>query len=409
MIPLDRDQFLEDGFVILRNVIPPDKLDSVRKAYEILVERKKEIWARERGPDDPPGGNWEKAAQPRVQLAQLVDRIDAETAPAVDIWLDENTQGVSSKLLGVEDAAVTTMSMMCNPVRDHGTADHRGWHRDFYPPYCAPLQSYAEDIVENGPRYIQWNLPLYDDDVLWVVPGSHIRFNTEEEDMQLNEDSRVPLPDAVQTDLKAGDGVAYILPILHWGSRYDANLRRTIHGGFSLYTYYEDLSFLNRLSEKTRNSFERWDRRSRKMVDRAESVLRAALSKDAATYHSALDELHPGRGDKGKRQSTVYLSKAAKRIAQLKDPDFDKLSDQERGWATSMHPITLHWGRKIADRFSAEEAKELWRRFKPVDDAFQAAEEQWSPGFQGGPTRYNFNEAPDDLTVESFVAGWESR
>ena len=45
-----RDQFLEDGYAVLRGVIPPDELDGLRRAYEELVERQKVIWARERGP-----------------------------------------------------------------------------------------------------------------------------------------------------------------------------------------------------------------------------------------------------------------------------------------------------------------------------------------------------------------------
>ena len=179
---VDRDRFLEEGYLILRNVIPPDELDELRASYEIMVERQREIWARERNPDDPPGGAWDTSAQPRLNLDSLVDQIDAQTAKTVEIWLHENTQGVSSNLLGLEDAAVTEMMLMCSPSRDHGAANHRGWHRDFYPPRCAPLQGYAEDIIENGPRYVQWNIPLYDDDVLWVVPGSHNRFNTEQED-----------------------------------------------------------------------------------------------------------------------------------------------------------------------------------------------------------------------------------
>ena len=137
---------------------------------------------------------------------------------------------------------------MCSPVRDHGTGGHRGWHRDLYPPFSAPVQAYAEDILENGPRYVQWNIPLYDDDVLWVMPGSHNRLNTAEENRLLAGDERVPFPGGVQTDLKAGDGVVYILPILHWGSRYDRTLRRTLHGGFSTHTQVHDLSYAEHLS-----------------------------------------------------------------------------------------------------------------------------------------------------------------
>ncbi|MCY4412491.1 MAG: phytanoyl-CoA dioxygenase family protein [Caldilineaceae bacterium] len=398
-----RDQFLEDGYVILRGVIPPQQLEGLRRAHEVLVERQKEIWARERGPDDPPGGVWETHAQPRLNLGALADQIDAQTIGGVEIWLHENMQGVSSRLLGVEDAAVTEMMVMCNPVRDHETAGHRGWHRDFYPPHTAPLQGYADDILENGPRYIQWNLPLYDDSVLWVVPGSHARLNTAEENAALNSDARTPVPGAVQTHLTAGDGVAYILPLLHWGSRYNAKMRRTIHGGFSEYTTQKDLPFLEHLSPASQAAFKRWNERSSKTFEHIEEALRAVIDGDGTAYKAALERLHPGRGEKGWLLSTIFLSKSAKRINQLKSPDFDSLPEQEQVWATSIHPMTLQWGKPLADRFSDQEAGILWTRFKFVDDLLQDEEVQWVPGFQGDETHYYFDQVPADLSVEAFL------
>ena len=53
---VDRNRFLEEGYVVLRNVIPAGELDALRASYEILVERQKVIWAQERKPGDPPGG-----------------------------------------------------------------------------------------------------------------------------------------------------------------------------------------------------------------------------------------------------------------------------------------------------------------------------------------------------------------
>ncbi len=398
-----RDQFLEDGYVILRGVIPPQQLEGLRRAHEVLVERQKEIWARERGPDDPPGGVWETHAQPRLNLGALADQIDAQTIGAVEIWLHENMQGVSSRLLGVEDAAVTEMMVMCNPVRDHETAGHRGWHRDFYPPHTAPLQGYADDILEYGPRYIQWNLPLYDDSVLWVVPGSHTRLNTAEENAALNSDARTPVPGAVQTHLSAGDGVAYILPLLHWGSRYNARMRRTIHGGFSEYTTQKNLPFVEHLSPVSQAAFKRWNERSAKTFEHIEEALRAVVDGDGTAYKAALERLHPGRGEKGRLLSTIFLSKSAKRIHQLKSPDFDSLPEQEQVWATSIHPMTLQWGKPLADRFSDQEAGILWTRFKFVDDLLQDEAVQWVPGFQGDETHYYFDQVPADLSVEAFL------
>ncbi len=401
----NRDQFLEDGFVILRGVIPPQQLEGLRRAHEVLVERQKEIWARERGPDDPPGGVWETHAQPRLNLGTpaLASQIDAQTASAVEIWLHENMQGVSSRLLGVEDAAVTDMMLMCNPVRDHETEGHRGWHRDFYPPHTAPLQGYADDILENGPRYVQWNLPLYDDNVLWVVPGSHARLNTAEENAALNSDARTPVPGAVQTHLAAGDGVAYILPLLHWGSRYNARMRRTIHGGFAEYTTQKDLPFVEHLSPASQAAFKRWNERSSQTFEHIEEALRAVVDSDGTAYKAALERLHPGRGEKGRLLSTIFLSKSAKRINQLKSPDFDSLPEQEQVWATSIHPMTLQWGKPLADRFSDQEAELLWTRFKFVDDLLQDEEVQWVPGFQGDETHYYFDQVSADLSVEAFL------
>ena len=176
----NRDQFMEEGYLVLREVVPPAELEDLRAGYERMVDRQRGIWSCERNPDDPPGGVWETGAQPRLMLHRppLVDLIDKGTANTAEIWLHENTQGVSTQLMGEPDAAVTEMMMMCSPVRDRGPAV---WHRDIHPIDTAPLQGYIDDIIENGPRYVQWNISLYDDSVLWVVPGSHLRINTEEE------------------------------------------------------------------------------------------------------------------------------------------------------------------------------------------------------------------------------------
>ena len=402
---VDRSQFLEEGYVVLRNVIPAGELEALRASYEILVERQKVIWAQERKPEDPPGGAWETSRQPRLLLHQnpLADLIDEDTASAVEIWLHENTQGASSELLGVSDAAVTEMMLMCNPVRDRGPAH---WHRDLYPPYGAPLQGYVDDIIESGPRYVQWNLCLYDDDVLWVIPGSHARLNTERENELLRTNRYIPFPSGVQTHLNAGDGVAYILPILHWGSNYSTRMRRTIHGGFSTFTQYENQSYMKYLSTAAQATFNRWIQRSEQMVTHTESILRAAIGKDAAAYHAELEKLHPGRGEKGKMLSTVYLSKIAKRVHDCKHPNFDKLPQEIRDSAIRSHPITLQWGLSFANRFSFEEARSLWDRFKPVDARIQSDVETAAPGYENRPSRYHFNEMPTGFSVEDFTAGW---
>ena len=53
------NQLWEDGYIIIPDCVPPNRLDELRNSFEVLVERQKEVWARERGPHDPPGGQWE--------------------------------------------------------------------------------------------------------------------------------------------------------------------------------------------------------------------------------------------------------------------------------------------------------------------------------------------------------------
>ena len=136
---IDRDRFLKEGYIVVPEAIPPDQLESTRVAYEIMVDRQRKIWARERNPDDPLGGIWETSAQPRLNIGSMVDHLGPDTIKTVETWLHENIHGVSSTLLDVPDAGVTEMMLMCNPVRDYSTGGHRGWHRDMYPPIVRPF------------------------------------------------------------------------------------------------------------------------------------------------------------------------------------------------------------------------------------------------------------------------------
>ena len=407
MQPVDRDRFLEEGYLVVKEAIPREKLHEVRRVYETLVNRQRENWKAMRKEGDPPGGEWETSPQPRLMLQRppLIRGIDEETAPAVEVWLEPNIQGVSSRLLGVGDAAVTEMMMMCNPVRDHGPAK---WHRDHHPIDTAPLQGYIDDILEGGPRYVQWNIPLYDDSVLVVIPGSHVRFNTTRENECLLADPCRPLPNGVRTRLEAGDGVVYILPLLHWGSNYSPRLRRTIHGGFSTHTSIDDLSFAEHLSTGTAAAFERWNQRSLEMKGHTEEALRAVVECDGEGYNAALNRLHPGRGEKGKMLTTVFLCKAALAIRLAKNAPYPDVPDELSRRLRGAHPITLNWGPAFAERFDESEAETLWKRFEPLDRLLRSDAEHFVPGFQSGPMKYHFNEMPEGYTTSDFIAGWGS-
>ena len=249
---IDRQQFMDQGFLILRNLFTRERIERLRATHEVIVDRQRERWAAERGPDDPAGGVWDSSPQPRV-LVNAPGLVDAATAEAIELWIDDELLGIANRLLAVPEASVTEFMLMCNPSqRDFGPSD---WHRDINAADMAPLQRLIDDMVENGPRYVQWNIPLYDDDVLWVVPGSHRRTHGKNEREWSTWHVKKPLPGAIPVELRPGDAVVYINYILHWGSNYSRKIRRTIHGGHSCFTSHRSEPFPPHLSAPAQRHF----------------------------------------------------------------------------------------------------------------------------------------------------------
>ncbi len=394
---INPQDLLDDGFIILREVVPPGELENLRSAFERLVDRQREVWIQQRGKDDPPGGQWEASAQPR--LVRFEQFIDAGTANTVEFCLGSTTLGASRTIMGAPAVAPCLLMMMCNPVSDRGPAH---WHRDIHPIDQAPLSGLQQDLLANGPGYLQWNIPLYDDDVLWVVPGSHRRPNTEEENRQLAKDLRVPLPGSAPVELKAGDGVVYTNTILHWGSNYSAKKRRTVHLGYrsyggQLYPYVPQLERSGGYEQFLAPEFQaiaahHWALYATD-CDRLEAVLRAAIAGDKEGFLAGIEVLHPGA--EGRIVCAVLVSKLAYKISK-----------------GQQHPYRGAYGndwsqdRELAPRFSAEDKELLWRRFEPLDRRLQTAEEYFVPGFQSGPMPYYFEAMPVGLDLDEVVADW---
>ena len=67
-------QFKEDGFVIVPQVIPPDRLGDLRTQFEVTLERQKVVWAKNRGPEDPPAGSGRPASNPGPRFRMSLNR-----------------------------------------------------------------------------------------------------------------------------------------------------------------------------------------------------------------------------------------------------------------------------------------------------------------------------------------------
>jgi len=210
-----KQQFLEDGFVILQGVVPADQLESVRASTDAVVARARAA--------DP---TWDTTPIPRTQLGEHLDR---DTRFCFQFALHDNVLGVSARLLGcpVDTIGVNMVSVLCNPEfepeapppsgQPWGT-DPRNWHRDVRPDHDGPLSELIADEQANGPGYAQWNIALYDEAILNVIPGSHRRLTSAVESRQLNAEggTTTPLGGSVSVDLKVGDGVVYNNILRHW-------------------------------------------------------------------------------------------------------------------------------------------------------------------------------------------------
>ena len=390
---------MRDGFAIVRNVIPSTDLREMRQVFEGLVDRQRQVWVQERAASESAGGGdtvWETSAQPRLAAYDGLVR-SSEEAQAVELLLDQPLQ-ISQGIMGAA-AAPTQFMMMCNPVRDHGPA---AWHRDIHPIDQAPVTGLQQDLLANGPGYLQWNLPLHDDDVLWVVPGSHARPNTAEENRCLAEDPRRPLPGALQVELGAGDGVVYTNLILHWGSSYSPKRRRTVHFGFrsfgaDLLPYVLGLhrrgDVAPLLGEAGRTIWHKSQSDYSAECDLIEHAFRAAIVGDGVAFQQHIAQLHPGA--RQREVCLILLSKLAHKLrfdGHAERPGYGGDFTQEQ---------------ELAPRFSADDLQQLWERFAPIDEVMRApGGKDYVPGYQSGPMSYRFESMPEGLTVAGFIDGW---
>ena len=386
----DLHEFKDKGYLILRQVIPPDMLEDLRQSFDELVRRE---WPEGPSPGRPP-------QQPRIYGFEK--HIDASTANILEFCLHDNVLDPCRQLLQVPDVGMAYMFLMCNPVRDYGPWF---WHRDFTPLSDGPLQGMQLDFAANGPAHLQWNIALYDDDVLWIVPGSHPRPNTEDENRQLaavphtyahnqqpqGEKRHEPLPGSVPVDLKAGDGVVYANMLLHWGSNYSTQLRRCIHmgyRGFDARSFYHngfvcDANITRHLSPERRAVYERLIDLYERECNTVEAVFHAIIHRDEAGFRQGLAQLHPAAT--GRLTCLILLSKIAQRMQR----------DQEA---------------EYRPRFSPEETQTLWQRFTPLDQALRADGEDYLPGFLiKDPVPYRIYDSPEDFDIDTFVATWNGR
>lgn len=219
------------GYTVFKGILPPSLVADLRrvtdKAREIARERSG-AQAQRLQPVD--AFDLEQGAfQDYADLPQLVDAIARVLSP-------RHRHGARS-LFGV----------LLEPAdQPWSTAWHRDW-RDNMPGLDIPMW---EQSMADGELFNQINCALYEDNCTWVVPGSHLRLDTAEEQekfprgaipgpkldgLTYEERERAGLdycrsmPGAARLCLDAGDFALYRNTLWHLGNYVPHLKRATLH------------------------------------------------------------------------------------------------------------------------------------------------------------------------------------
>ncbi len=135
---------------------------------------------------------------------------------------------IVEELIG-KDLIINNASILAfNP----GVTYKLGWHRDVIQ---IPEQE-IEDRLFSANRFhnsVQINLPLVQEDALEIIPGSHHRVNSQDENEVFAGTRHYAPVDSEMLSLKAGQAVFYNNNLIHRGHSEDATApRRTLHMGY---------------------------------------------------------------------------------------------------------------------------------------------------------------------------------
>lgn len=229
-----RVEYMVDGFTILRGLIPAPLLADLRRE----TDKAREIARSLRGPQTQ-----------RLQPVYAYPDIDAR--PFRDFLDLPGMRATVAGVLGPEHERSDIMGVLLEPERDAWCTQ---WHRDWG--YNAPhvdLEAFFK-AAPNLRMFNQLNAALYDDHSLWVVPGSHVREDTEDERAafasipppaptlhdSMSEAEREQaclaycrqMPCAVPVPLFAGDVAFYRACQWHIGNYVPYTRRATLHDGY---------------------------------------------------------------------------------------------------------------------------------------------------------------------------------
>ena len=229
----NKEKFLRDGFVII-DVLTQEEVADLRKLMDKLLNpevkasgsKKRSATFQHLGDDLQDFGK-----EPRQYYFHLLTKPGTE--PIHHAFHHPVMLKAVEELIG-PDLIVNNASILAANV---GTEYSLGWHRDVIQ---IPEEEIADWLFspERFHNSVQINLPLVDENSLWVVPGSHIRPNKPEEEAVFEGSKHyapegAEMPGGIPVTLKAGQAVLYNNNLIHRGyTKKMTKPRRTLHMGY---------------------------------------------------------------------------------------------------------------------------------------------------------------------------------
>ncbi len=228
-----KEQFEKNGYVIV-DVLSEQEIEHFRKVMDALLSESKKTSdtdvhssvLQHLGDEISDFGN-----EARQYYFHLLTK--SGTEPIHHAFYHSKVKEIVEELLGPKLIVNNASILAFNP----GVTYSLGWHRDI----IQIPEPEIEDWLFSKARHhnsVQINLPLVEENSLWVVPGSHHRGNTTEENAAFEGSKHYApvgnvMPGGVPVRLKAGQGVFYNNNLIHRGHSTDAETpRRTLHMGF---------------------------------------------------------------------------------------------------------------------------------------------------------------------------------
>lgn len=241
------DSLHKDGFVKIPNILPPQLLLAMRAACKYTTERARQgkwPYVRTVPKQYPPWAEW--TTGDNIWGIQHLLHPDMNVRNTfAEAYFSDEVLSVVKELLGLSDdphgddkLVMELFNLLVSPAerRDFELC----WHRDDVRPDVG-----AEDeerlLEEKSPGgrqlHAQYNIALFEDASLIVVPGSHRRVRTERERNAAPYEA--DLPGQLLVELLPGDAVFYDSNMLHRGvykgiDTSDELGRMTLHGSVGL-------------------------------------------------------------------------------------------------------------------------------------------------------------------------------